>query len=199
MKNIGIPTGIYGDTFGIHKLYVNWVAQFGRPVLLTPYDIYWQKKVDAVFLPGGADVIKGQTYLTDRSNPHLEWFDKEVLPAITHSSLPVFGVCRGMQAINMHFGGTLRNLIGEELKKHQKNATEDEKNSTAHDVEIKDKRFQNEDNPDFYANFENVNSIHHQVVDKLAYNFTTIAEDDGIIEAIIHKDLKVAGVNIVRS
>lgn len=184
---IGIPTALYQNTFGINAKYVNWVAQFGQPLLLTP-GISQINDVDALFLPGGADVSNNLTFLNTRANPHLDWFDKEELPNYIERGKPIFGVCRGMQAINVHFGGTLRNLLGQDLMLHQQNETEFKKNSLVHGIQVK------QSFPVQKIDFS-ANSIHHQCIDNLGENLQIIATSyDDIPEAIIHKIKPIAGV-----
>lgn len=194
-KRIGIPTALYGNVFGINAKYVNWVSQFGIPVLLTP-GISQINDVDALFLPGGSDVADNLTFLTQRSNPHLEWFDKEELPKYIKDKKPIFGVCRGMQTLNVVFGGTLKNLLGSELEYTNKSATEKEKNTAHEEIRIEDNRFIDVDHLQIKYNHIQINSIHHQVIKKLNSNFTIVAKSTKIknVEAILHRSLPIAGV-----
>lgn len=191
MKRIGIPTALYGNYFGTHKYYINWVAQFGQPVLLTPYDTRFNENIDVFFLPGGSDVASGYTYLTDRSNPHLEWFDEAILHNIGSLKKPIFAVCRGMQAVNLAFNGTLKNLYAGDLDIHQHNKDEEDKNKRVHYITVVHKDFADKD---AFMNEFKVNSIHHQIIDKLGNGLEVIAKSDEIIEAIRHKTLPIAGV-----
>ena len=195
---IGVPTALYGETFGINAKYLNWVSQFGQPLLLTP-GISQMNNVDALFLPGGADVSNNLTFLNTRANPHLDSFDKEELPNYIEKNKPIFGVCRGMQAINVHFGGTLRNLIGNELKVHQRNYNENEKNSLVHSLRINSNSPIEFEKSNFLepsdTKFMHVNSIHHQCIDVLGKNLKIIANSyEEIPECIIHETKPIAGV-----
>lgn len=85
-------------------------------------------------------------------------------------NIPLLGVCRGMQIINNFYGGTLEKVHG-----HVR---------TSHRISCK-----------FGASM--VNSYHNFAVRKsdLNENFEILAEsDDGIIEAIAHKDQKMWGI-----
>lgn len=190
---IGIPTALYENYFGIHKYYIHWVSQFGDPVLLTPYQ-FQGDLFDALFLPGGSDVASADTFLTERSNPHLEWFDKTYIEYCSFEKKPLFGVCRGMQAINIKFGGTLRNLYAGDLDIHQHNKDEEDKNKLVHSVKVINKKYKEENS--IFNEFA-VNSIHHQVIDTLAPGMKVIAEsndDAKVVEAIVYEKAPIIGV-----
>lgn len=190
---IGIPTNLRDGRFGTHGNYIEWVAQFGQPILLTP-GIDQFDQFDVLFLTGGKDVASNTTtFLQGPSDPHLQWFDNMYIKRCFNAQKLIFGVCRGMQSINVHFGGTLRNLYGRALLDSTKWNNEEEKLKSNEIVEILDSRF-HKDN--YFLNESRVNSLHHQVIDKLADNFSIIAKSSNYKhpEAIIHKDNLVAGV-----
>ena len=200
MKRIGIPTNLRDGRFGTHGNYIEWVAQFGQPVLLTPHVDQFDQ-FDVLFLTGGKDVSSNLTYLNGASDPHLEWFDTMYIQRSFDAGKPIFGVCRGMQTLNVHFGGTLRNLYGKHLEDSNKYSTEKEKNTCHEEISILDKRFIIDSktllpSEKHFSSRRNVNSIHHQVVDKLADDFKTVAISEKYFheEAIIHKNNKVAAV-----
>ena len=189
---IGIPTALYAPTFGLHVNYIEWVAQFGQPILLTPFvDQYHM--FDVLFLPGGADISvneqSSKLFNVGRSNSHLEWFNKSYFYKCINDEKPIIGICRGFQAINTNMGGTLRNLYGRELKFHEQNKDEDTKNSLVHSVNITDEEYKTND----WFNQINVNSIHHQAIDKLADGFKILVKYANVIEAIKHEDLPIVG------
>jgi len=182
---IGIPTNLRDKRFGTHGNYIEWVSQFGKPILLTPHVDQFDQ-IDALFLPGGKDVQFNLTFLNNPSDPHLEWFDRFYIPRFIEAKKPIFAICRGMQALNVYFSGTLRNLYGEELKLHNQCETEDVKNSLVHKVYEPT----SEDEDDYHL----VNSIHHQAIDKLGNGLEVIAKCDNVIEAIKHEELPIVGV-----
>ena len=99
----------------------------------------------------------------------------------------MLGVCRGIQLINVAFGGTLHQDIATELpeSKHHRN------------WEIYDQHFheiQIEPNSGFSKLYPNVqtakiNSIHHQALKKIGNNLAVEAwsKEDGLAEAIRSK------------
>lgn len=66
---------------------------------------------DGLLLPGGGDINPNAYGEENRgSNPVDEWVDKlqfKMLELFLQCGKPVFGICRGLQLINVWFGGTL--------------------------------------------------------------------------------------------
>ena len=122
----------------------------------------------------------------------LDKCEKEVIKIALESDIPVLGICRGMQALNVFCGGSLiqdipsesesvliHSLIKPDVAFHKINL---EKASPLSDI------------MGFGEHI--VNSYHHQAVKDLAPEFSVCATaEDGIIEAIYHKTKKfVLGV-----
>ncbi len=68
--------------------------------------------LDAVLLTGGGDVdprLYGEaahgTY--ERAEPGRDLFEIELVRGAAAASMPIFGICRGMQVVNVALGGTL--------------------------------------------------------------------------------------------
>lgn len=108
----------------------------------------------------------------------LQWAD--------NSSLPIFGICRGMQFINVYFGGTLCVDIPSFCKpstKNEKHRDPKRKKDVYHNVIISE-------NTKLYDCFGTrksmlVNSFHHQCVGELGKTLKISAKSpDGIIEGI---------------
>jgi putative glutamine amidotransferase len=149
--------------------------------------------LDAVFLPGGAD-IDPATYGSD-PHPLCDKTDRErdrVEVALAKWSLdeekPVLGVCRGMQLINVAAGGSLYQDIAEELPgalKHDyfpfsgQNFARD---FLAHEVRVAEgTRLAQR----MGAGPLRVNSMHHQGVRTLGHGLvSTAVAPDGLVEAI---------------
>lgn len=188
-RKIGIVGFSRNDMFGIHGDYLNFVEQFGTPVIIprvTRKDFFRNFKIEGLVLPGGADVnphryasnkLSGwmlQQWFCYPPDPYLEHFDTEILPGLIHAGFPVFGICRGLQTLNVHFGGTLKNLYKHPVSRSKKDLV--------HTV----------NSP---VGIIGVNSFHHQAIDRMASVLDILAvSKDGIIEAVKHKTMPVVAV-----
>lgn len=99
---------------------------------------------------------------------------------------PLFGICGGMQLLNVAFGGSLVQDIGREIGRSVSHRQKGEGNRLSHWIRIhKPSRL-------FKILRQNrirTNSFHHQSVRTLAPGFVASASaDDGVIEAIEHPD-----------
>lgn len=167
---IGVVGYETDGVFGVHTSYMEFASSVGNPVILSPGESL-PKGIDGVLLPGGADVIQSirPGFKNGRSNPHLEYFDKVILPKILFR-VPIFGICRGLQTINVACGGTLI----QHLPLHPYSAHEFD---FVHKVKSPNKPYK--------PHFE-VNSFHHQAVSTLGngLNVELVSTSDNIIEAI---------------
>lgn len=107
---IGIPAYEKGGMYGVESSYMEFAEIFGTPVVLTTGSAL-TTNIDGLILPGGADVNPSRYgvpgFKTGNSNVHLEYFDTQVFPEILARKIPIFGICRGLQMLNVHFGGNL--------------------------------------------------------------------------------------------
>ncbi|QQQ79409.1 gamma-glutamyl-gamma-aminobutyrate hydrolase family protein [Saccharothrix sp. 6-C] len=101
-----------------------------------------------------------------------------VIPAALRADVPVLGICRGLQELNVALGGTLRNVPGhtEDLS-----LPRDEQYLPAHPVRLTEggvlRRLLGEPSVE-------VNSLHYQAIDRLAPGLRVEAvAPDGVVEA----------------
>ena len=155
-------------------------------------------QVDALVLCGGEDVAPAR-YGTAPS-PALEkvkllrdaW-EYALLDEAVRRRLPVVGTCRGLQIVNVYFGGTLWQDLPSERKSDVRHRHGGDKTYVRHPISIvPGSRISG-----LFGGATNavVNSWHHQAIRDLAPGFRVTARaSDGVIEAIEADTLPIAAV-----
>ena len=141
---------------------------------------------DALLLPGGADLAPwryGQANTASRGIDTLRDMEElELLQQFALLKKPVLGICRGLQVINVYFGGTLlQDLSGHSAasgidRRHRVTAVPSPLQEICGECGI-------------------VNSAHHQAVDHLGSGLSPLQwSPDGTIEGLRHRTLPVWAV-----
>jgi putative glutamine amidotransferase len=162
------------------------------PVLETPLDVTEiLERVDGIFFPGSPSNVEPARYAGPASvtgtlhDPFRDATTLSLIPRAVGSGVPVFGVCRGFQEMNVAFGGTLHQRVHEiaGLTDHREDKEQplDVQYGPAHDVLLEPdsllRRLAGRDRV-------SVNSLHWQGVDRLAPGLAVEARaPDGLIEA----------------
>ena len=160
----------------------------GESRLLKPQDTYDFKEFDGFIISGGTDInpkIYGQEtidpeYIYDDER---DIFEQEAINYALDNNKPLFGICRGMQMINVTMGGTLYQEAKEVLENFLPSSSALNKFIGRRKVNIAKTSYLFE----ILGNYEsyNVNSIHHQAVDKLGKNLQVVAkEENSLVQAI---------------
>ena len=147
----------------------------GFDVTFSRYD-----QADALCLCGGGDVapcLYGEVSLCAR-DVDIERDGKEffLLRKFLESDRPIMAICRGMQLVNVYFGGSLiQNVCGHS----QINGSD-----VCHPVRLYGSL------KDLYGDCGCVNSAHHQAIGRLGYGLNvTAVSADGIIEGFERKNV----------
>ena len=155
------------------------------PVACTPDRRTLVGVVQGVLLTGGSDV--SPSYYGQEPQPELGDVDPErdafelgILTLADAADLPVLCICRGMQLLNVHRGGTLVQHLPQS-ERHRRGDTP--KSQAVHAVRIEPVSKLAEL---WGASEVQVNSRHHQAVDRVGAGLVVSARDaeDGVIEAI---------------
>lgn len=157
------------------------------------------EKIDGLVIPGGADLCP-ETYCKNDdiaeaqklselpAYPELDRLEWRIFEKALEMSIPVFGICRGFQLINVFLGGTLYFDLPVQLGgsvKHRHEEFEDalipRRKAVFHDLKI-------ERGSSLYdllgSEKIRINSFHHQGIRKLAPGLRPLAwSGDGLLEA----------------
>lgn len=132
----------------------------------------------ALVLAGGAD------WGADR--PRDSW-EIALYRAALDRKLPVLGICRGLQLLNVAEGGTLVADIPSERPSAVAHRADDRDPNLQHPVRWSDEA-EEQWVPRYGALPATVNSVHHQALDRVADCFQPLATaPDGTVEAMIHR------------
>lgn len=143
----------------------------------------------ALILPGGGDIdpeLYGQSNCGSMGiDRNLDLLQIQALEYFLHAGKPILGICRGMQLLNVYFGGT---LIQDLPNAQNHKASEGDALHSAHITEDCILSY-------LYGYIFPVNSSHHQAVDRLGSDLKIIQyAADGVAEAIQHKNKPILGV-----
>lgn len=94
--------------------------------------------------------------------------------------LPLFGICRGMQLINVALGGTLHQHLDDCPSVFIRHLQEEDRTTAVHDIEVSAGSLIAQ----ALGSHARVNSLHHQAVGELGAGLQVTARSpDGVIEA----------------
>ena len=117
--------------------------------------------------------------------PARDEFELKILEQVYEYELPIAGICRGLQILNVHAGGSLY----QDVPPH---SVRDKAPSTrVHDITTEKGSILEK----LYGEKLEVNSLHHQSIKTLGRHFSASAtSNDGIVEGIEHSQLPIVAV-----
>lgn len=179
MNTAGIICPLKDDSFIIKKQYAEMLEYFGwKPVLIplgTEPDF---NTLNLLVFPGGGDIHS--VFFGEKTIPELrtvdmarDYYELNICRYAAQKQLPILGICRGMQIINVALNGTLiQNLASAELSIHDNNK---------HIVNVTNNRIFSITGCKSFM----VNSYHHQALARISPKLTPILAKDNVIEGII--------------
>lgn len=167
--------------------YIDALKENDIEVIAT-LDVDEAIKCDGLLLPGGGDidpVYYGEEMNgSDEPDREIDKAQRDILDAFVKAKKPILGICRGMQLINVYFGGSLhQDLVTRDIH------TRKNGNDSIHSVKSVEEGNLFEK---FYGKTFNINSAHHQGTKKLGKGLKEVLRsDDGVCEAVIHEELPI--------
>ncbi|WP_134500481.1 gamma-glutamyl-gamma-aminobutyrate hydrolase family protein [Microvirga pakistanensis] len=179
---IGVTTSRRGGwrSYLMHRLALARVG--ARSVRLVPGEPLPQEPLQGLVIGGGDDIgaeIYGGQVLPDvRIDPDRDKMELSLLKAALPQQLPILGICRGSQMINVALGGSLHTDIYEVYVQAPKMRTVLPKKRVTIEADSRLDRI-------LRCNPCLVNALHHQSVDRLGEGLRIAAHDEsGIVQAI---------------
>lgn len=194
---IGLPSRMDPgtDTQYLSRHYADAILDAGGipviiPLLEKPSALRsLAETLDGILLTGSSSDVDPQAYGAEREpacgpvQPLRDATDFQLLDVALNRKKPVLGICFGMQSVNVFLGGTLIQDIDTRIGNtivHDNPSTE---GRAAHGIEIRQGSVLEELVPGVKAE---VNSTHHQAIDRVAPGLEVIARaPDGIVESVI--------------
>lgn len=192
---------IRDEKYGVRDIlnhdYVHYLSRFGIHVIPVPNvpaalpSFLSHVAVHGIILSGGNNVSPemygGKTPVKDVSQER-DALETKLFDHAIKKKIPVLGICRGMQFINVYFGGKLVQNIRKEC------GTCVSHRASLHSVKL----LSGEATRCLKAASVRVNSYHAQGVHLKTLSpeleFFAVTEDDGIVEGLYHPRFPAAGI-----
>lgn len=152
--------------------------------------------IEGLIVCGGVDVnplFYHDSYHFDQSESSYrrDEYEFKLIKKCIQKGIPILGICRGHQMINIVLGGTLyqdNKMLSSTVMQHQQ---KERKEYPSHSIKVDKESFLYQILGEQYY----VNSLHHQSIAQLGKGLRIVAKsDDQIVEAIQHEDLCIWGV-----
>lgn len=201
---IGISVNYKEQTSRIADAYVQAVQRAGGVPLLIPIMEdsatleLAVRQIDGLLLSGGADI--DPSYFNEEAIPELgdvdskrDFYDYTLIELARRYQIPILGICRGMQVLNVCFGGNLyQDIYAQQTAELLNHSQEEARDVETHSVTI-------------VANSQlsriigsttvETNSFHHQAVKDIGKGLQSVATtSDGICEGIESTNYPIIGV-----
>ena len=177
-------------SISVNEDYLSALERSGANAVVasTHIDASFAELFDGLLLSGGVDVLPSHYGESEGENcsfcPERDEAELALFKAFFNAGKPIFGICRGVQLLNVALGGSLYQDIPD------------------HTARIEASRLYHRAKKEFslgaFAKSKEIlriNSYHHQSIKRLGEGLVcTYRADDGTIEAVAHEKLDIFGV-----
>lgn len=182
-----------GDKNKINRAYIKVIEKYGGIPLLIPSLEKMElagvllERISGLMLTGGVDVDPyyfGEEPLPGQRNiePYRDKLEISLVERALKHNMPILGICRGMQVLNIGAGGDIYQDIHSQLETTLKHEQKAPGYYPTHSLETNPGTILHEITG---SNSFRVNSFHHQAVRRLARGFVASGfASDGLVEAI---------------
>lgn len=158
--------------------YSKLIRTAGFLPIILPYEIdfndyFTEFKIDGILLTGGNDLNSvNESPLSKQRDA----YEKALIKFAIENSIPLFGICRGLQVIAEYFGSNFKKVAGHVAVYHNLNIN-------------KNSRYSKD-----LIELGEVNSFHNFAIDTLGKDLIPSATSpDGTIKAVEHKKYRIFG------
>lgn len=203
---ISLQDGNYPPVKGVRNTYIDSVLKAGGiPVIIPQLGDFPQhleevlSLCNGLLMCGGTDIDPSlygakRHPLTEPSDQSRDRSEIKLLEIARQRRLPIFGICRGCQLLNVAFGGTLYQDLPSEapdMAYHGRRESTVMNVDNRHYVNMKSGSRLSE----IYGQKISVNSIHHQGIKDVGAGLVASAvADDGLVEGVESQEYFVLGV-----
>lgn len=161
----------------------------------APYSYYaplFDHRFDGLLLAGGGDVLPtfyGQeNHACFDMDLRRDTAELDLIRAFLAAKKPIFGICRGLQILNIFFDGTLLQDLPGTLNDFHRHGPQGDR---VHPVRAQPGSLLEH----LYGITFSVTSAHHQAIDTLAFDLRATAHSEsGLVEGVEHFSLPVFAV-----
>ena len=171
---LGITVRSEKELYFVKKNYLDYLKDF-ELIFIYPYlNTHAYAQCDGFVVLGGDDVdpkfYNEENYASHPVEAEIDEMDLRIIDYAVKNNKPLFGICRGLQIINVYFKGT--------LKQHILNHDKD-----YHNILLVEEFLD-------FPNSAEVNTFHHQSIKKIGNGLKAIYYSlDGEVELLIHEKL----------